>query len=873
MTTIFSWTAGAHFTTTFYRGPRSFPGNVTISPAQMRIVATGISAQNFVDIGGLLREPVIVSVGDKSFKAGFGSSIGVETFSGDLVKVTVGEEPGPTAQVLNIESLVNEVQVGEPFNVRALVKNTTNQAVSFKVGFSLGPSSAPGHPPEPVWYDVGYIADNLGEYVPITLDPGQQKYAIRMMNAPDDTTVTGLWVTVRDQDLTVLDEMKGTGVFTITKEVTPVQFGIWQSLVDAVTAIGQAVGVVNNIVLDNIFQLIHGRQPTEADVIGFTSAAATIWPAFNVFAKAVYGTDLQTGQPATFTDVTAEELAWAIFDIAITGVGIAALGKIGKTALAGRAGTASAQLGYIEPGITTAVGSAMSNPLWAKLMAKATFGNVIKVLGLAMGVSILSTWFASDNVETMVNMDMNEILDAVTFGGMPYETARAEMDKLKTFLDAAIAWVNTNSAVNPILWVFGEIFTAGAALAENSWQLKSDLLDALAPTLVTKLVVNTVPSGATVTVEGFIQGTSPFVTDTIMSGTYNIIVELDNYETQERIVNVPPNRTTTEDFFMKSVLPAEQFGSIGVTSNPDKATVFINDVQNPFPTNTVIQDLLPDIYVVKLTKQGFQEISEVVTVTTGDQVQLNFTLTPITGPPTPEEPVVPIEVILKELSSIEVITIPDKADIYLDGLLYPWKSNTVIQNLTPGTFLVEVRKTGFDTQAQTISVGPGDRGSAQFNFSETPEPPPPPPPPAKMGKLVIDTDPSDVDIFRAAILMGNSGPSGHFEIDLSPAVYDLKLKKAGYFDKNRTVLIFEEQSTTLSAVLSKIPVTEKVWRVDVSAKDVEGNPLSAKIIVNNTSTGKWTPDFILLDPGDYVFRIEKFGFVPAEVPVHLEVIL
>jgi len=112
-------------------------------------------------------------------------------------------------------------------------------------------------------------------------------------------------------------------------EEAPPAPDIWSGFIEAAKDIyGEIVGATATA-MNGLFELITGRPPTEEDVLGITSEAAKWWPMFNVFSKAIYGVDLKTGKPATYEDITTEEMVWSAVDIATAVVGATALEKIG----------------------------------------------------------------------------------------------------------------------------------------------------------------------------------------------------------------------------------------------------------------------------------------------------------------------------------------------------------------------------------------------------------------------------------------------------------------------------------------------------------------------------------------------------------------
>ena len=92
----------------------------------------------------------------------------------------------------------------------------------------------------------------------------------------------------------------------------------------------------------------------------------------------------------------------------------------------------------------------------------------------------------------------------------------------------------------------------------------------------------------------------------------------------------------------------------------------------------------------------------------------------------------------------------------------------------------------------------------------------------------------------------------------------LKLTLEGYKDEERTVYLSEGDVKVISVEMQTEVPEQRKWKVDVSTI-----PSGAKILVNRSFTGKWTPDYIILYDGQYTIGVEKSGYLPAEADLYL----
>jgi len=131
------------------------------------------------------------------------------------------------------------------------------------------------------------------------------------------------------------------------------------------------------------------------------------------------------------------------------------------------------------------------------------------------------------------------------------------------------------------------------------------------------------------------------------------------------------------------------------------------------------------------------------------------------------------------------------------------------------------------------------------------------------GALEILTEPA-ANVHIAGELIQQKTP---LRIELTQGVYDVLLTREGYKDHKQTVYVRAGEVSRLSFNLVKEeePPAPRV----LASININSNPTGAKILINGEFTGKYTPDTILLEPGDYELTLTKTGFVPWTTPLRL----
>lgn len=107
-----------------------------------------------------------------------------------------------------------QLRVGYPVTVTAYIANVGNVKKRFAVGMSLGHAF-----PTQKWYDVGYYIDRLGDYFYMDLSPKSTLPAKRQFKVPDDTSITDVFVTVRDAE--TLKVVRGGSIVNPILKVYP----------------------------------------------------------------------------------------------------------------------------------------------------------------------------------------------------------------------------------------------------------------------------------------------------------------------------------------------------------------------------------------------------------------------------------------------------------------------------------------------------------------------------------------------------------------------------------------------------------------------------------------------------------------------------
>ena len=267
---------------------------------------------------------------------------------------------------------------------------------------------------------------------------------------------------------------------------------------------------------------------------------------------------------------------------------------------------------------------------------------------------------------------------------------------------------------------------------------------------------------------------------------------------------------TSADFSLQSikdVLKASEEASaeIAVNSTPDKAAIFIEgpvqfspaegfDVQfvpktgifgnqQQFPTNTTFKDVAPGTYIIYVTKTGFEPAAIAKEVEPNKQTEFKFSLrkldpeeTPLVIPLEPRDPPASPRIGKGAIT----FTVNTRLKPIVDGLVASFPDVVFTYQLTPGQHRIELRKDGFRSVTETVTIIDGQIIRKDFVLQEE-----------AVAQPTVPTDETLVDAWRVDV---SSTPSsakisiddaftGKFTPDfvvLLPGTYKFTITKSGF---------------------------------------------------------------------------------------------
>ncbi len=350
--------------------------------------------------------------------------------------------------------------------------------------------------------------------------------------------------------------------------------------------------------------------------------------------------------------------------------------------------------------------------------------------------------------------------------------------------------------------------------------------------------IDSVPSGAVVVFDGRFVGETP-ATVTI-NGTgileHTISISLPGYATWTR--TYPQNPTGGQIVYVSSILtPETNFGSIVVTSSPSGALTTVDGGKGQI-TPWTYNGLPSGSHIVQVFLSGYTPYSQVVDVPPGGTARVDAVLAP-----------------LQNVGSIQVISSPGGADLYIDGI-YRGVTATTVGNLIAGDHNVLLKLSGYRDYTETVTVTSGRVTIVKPNLIQNTQP--------VTGDLQVSSDPAGASIYLDNTFQGLTQPGSHTELTgITPGTHLLLLTRENYQEYSSTVQITQGQVTVIAASLTPSPAGSN------ATLQIASDPEGADVFLDNRFSGITPVTLQSVSPGSYHVLIKLNGYSDHSTVVNL----
>ena len=299
------------------------------------------------------------------------------------------------------------------------------------------------------------------------------------------------------------------------------------------------------------------------------------------------------------------------------------------------------------------------------------------------------------------------------------------------------------------------------------------------------ILVNTVPSGAVVTLDGVQKLLSPAQFQVTDPFYHNIQVNLQGYQTYTNTTSVNPGEKTT---LTVNLVPNSNMGSITLTSTPSGADIYIDNTFSD-QTPATISQLSAGVHTLTLKLAGYQTLTKPVTISAMNTITADFPLQQSGA---------------TKSGYIAASSTPPNAAVYVDGNyegLTPSNGSLDITDITPGQHSVVFRMAGYIPYSIKIDVGSGRTTIVTGVLNDTPEI-------ETEGNVFIETIPSGSDVF---IDNQYKGISPVFLSNITIGSHSVLARLTGYSDFTQAVQITSGKTipviARLQPLVTSVPTT------------------------------------------------------------------
>ncbi|MGM0496990.1 MAG: PEGA domain-containing protein [Bacteroidota bacterium] len=321
------------------------------------------------------------------------------------------------------------------------------------------------------------------------------------------------------------------------------------------------------------------------------------------------------------------------------------------------------------------------------------------------------------------------------------------------------------------------------------------------------VIINSNPDSADVYIDDQYQGQTPFRRK-LESGKHTFRLEKNLYHTKAGSFNV-----SAEDGREKMNIDLEpNFGSLRVSSQPEEGMrIFLDGENTGKETPAELTKIKTGEHKVTLKDKWHQPKSKNVSVKDNKTTETEIEPEPIYG-------------------KVEVKTDPP-ANIFIDDQKVGY--GTYNGRLKEGIHSFTARKEKYDKATTERRIATGDKATINLK----PEP--------KYGKLDVTSEPYDARILLNGEDYGKTPRVIH---DLLVGEYEVVVKKDGYFRKEKTLTVEENETTQADFTLSD--------KIEV---EITSHPKTARLFVNDEFEGK-TPVTVSMSKGNAKIELKKNGY-------------
>ncbi len=255
----------------------------------------------------------------------------------------------------------------------------------------------------------------------------------------------------------------------------------------------------------------------------------------------------------------------------------------------------------------------------------------------------------------------------------------------------------------------------------------------------------------------------------LSKGSHKLRISKEGFKSREENISVS-EQNVVFNFSLKEV----ELQQVVIKSVPSEARVYVNSVDEGVTDRGLFK--FPGQYQLKLSKTGYVEINETITVTEGPSAgsgqasnTFSYNLT-------------------KNSGLLQLAVTPTNASVLINKKDY---SNRSAIELAPGMYKIEISQNGYNPESETITMERGQTLLKTYNLV------------AKTGKLQFNIQPLTANVTLKQNGRAVQSWTGMKLLDLQVGSYELECAASGYGAETKIIMIEEQQTAIADIKLSR----------------------------------------------------------------------
>ncbi len=329
-----------------------------------------------------------------------------------------------------------------------------------------------------------------------------------------------------------------------------------------------------------------------------------------------------------------------------------------------------------------------------------------------------------------------------------------------------------------------------------------------------KLAVSSTPPGAAVLLDGAERGRTPLTLEPIAAGEHTLRVVLEGRVPWEQAVRVAAGKTAKINAEL-----ASQTGALEISSRPKKAAVTL-DGKPRGDTPTTLEGLAPGPHELLLTKAGYVEVGETVTVKAGETTRLKFQLAEAVG-------------------TLLVTSTPERATVRVDGKRVG-KTPARVAKLAAGEHAVEVTLQHHEPWRQAAVIEVGKETQLDAELMGLP------------GTLLVSCPAGEGELLVDGRPAGKIGPQVRELPDMSAGEHQLVVRVPHHEPWIGVAVVPPGRSAEVQASPTPHP----------PGLSVKSEPPGARVLLGGKPIGTTPIDGLKVQAGQHALRVELAAHEP-----------